>query len=658
MPVISREATPPPEGFIHSDDVVTLTETIALNQETLGTRYNELLEWAEANRLRLFPQASTPIRYNDWSEVHVWTSFRVEHHRLRATRDNVRLFSAFSCPYCPRQIAVGQMFCSECEMFLLCAGCRIGGIVLQTHTELSATSDSVGTIHAYCANCSHVCERGGCSNRVFPNGPGDFCVSCVPRAPCYHCERMSPDTELREVQESETPSLPSATHQLCNTCIRQRVCSQCDAYVRGGLRDGICGNCRDRAVIEQELPLQAWPEEDMPVSGSMLIPSSPERPVRTISIETEFDGSGPTVARSLFRHGLIEGPEIGRYSSRGESEGRTPAMLKSDGTVSGGELVTYLINPDDENHAAALLRVTEVMRGMRELGHARFSSNAGGHVHMDLHGYGLKDCWNMYTIFRFLETPLYYLAGAGGHNETDGLHRSLFGNGYGQPPRAGPFGTLQEFSMRGFQGGDRSGIHFGNYAYASLSCRCGSTETAKHEDCSCDLGKATVEWRLWNAEITPRILHGWIALMQSIAAFAQDNENLQESDYPYFPWEQRRFNRLGSSVVATMKERLEWMHTTLPLTMHERDSIVACARRSELSGLGDEFLNSLTNAVSKSDQTGQTKKRPPKRPSASRSTSFALVTAENLIEVPLEVAQAFDNGYYDDDSDYDEDGGY
>jgi len=370
-------------------------------------------------------------------------------------------------------------------------------------------------------------------------------------------------------------------------------------------------------------------DDELPVGGTLLIPSSTERPVRTISLETEFDGDGAKVGRALHSAKLLPAAERDRYTTQGEAKGRYPCMLKSDASVTGGELVTYLIDLDNEKHAAALMRVTEVMRGCRELGLAQFTIRAGGHVHIDLHGLTAKDLWAQYTVYKYLELVIYHLAGAGAAYG----HRALEGSTYCNPGPDGPFGTVGKFATKMLRnhGHDyRYALHFNNFASAKERCKCGAYMTGEWAECECNLGKATAEWRVFNAEINPRILHGWLAFVQALTAYTTDMENFNEPDFPALPWDGKKLTAVGSGKKNQIKERLEFIFRELPLTVHERDSLIYALKRSALVVLGEDYLNDLINV----EQVGGfgAKKAAP-NPGSRKEVVFAIDGGTGPVEV-------------------------
>lgn len=581
-----------------------------MDRGTVEASLLALRDWATENGLRVIPRDYTMVNYAEYLDIYCWTVFGLE--RSDAP-NNESVIAPFPCTSCGQEIRVGQVYCERCDRFVVCDTCHLAGL------RLYGTRGQVG--NGSCPACSVECATDGCANRM-PTADGyDRCPTCDPRGACGHCRQMAPLAQLEEHTHQGNAYL------VCPAC-RPMVCAECDGIFNhtqdrriGTNTLHICDACAQVYYDRERAQFEKWLPEELPVAGSLLIPGTAVRPIRTISIETEFDGDGVSVGKALCSAGLLPSPERNRYRDQGERGGGYPCLLKSDASVTGGELVTYLMDMDHENHAAAVMRMTEVMRGCREMGMAKFTHRAGGHIHIDMHGMNAQDLWAKYTLFKYLETPIFFLAGAG----ADYGHRSLMGSDYCNPGPDGPFESVGQFARNILRpNGGRWALHFGNFNYARESCQCGSIITGKWEQCQCNLGKATAEWRVWNAEVNPRILHGWIALMQALTAYAQDLEGFVEADYPAYPWPEKAFDRLTAGQKDLLKQRLEWMHRELPLTIHERDSLIYAAKKSQLIGLGETYLDSLLD-IQAENAFGT--KKPARNPNTRKATNFALVGA-------------------------------
>src|SRR6266487_1645091 len=177
----------------------------------------------------------------------------------------------------------------------------------------------------------------------------------------------------------------------------------------------------------------------------MLIPSLPSRPFRTISVETEVDGDGPYLARTMYRCGLVPYARVADYHMYAEPDSEYIAFLKHDGSVTAGELISYLMNLDNPRHAESFLEVLKKLHSLHRMNKVAFNSNCGGHIHVDAHNFGYSNVWRLLMGFGYIEDAVYRIAGAGssyGHRSLDpqGSRHNL-GQGYTQSPAKGPFGS-------------------------------------------------------------------------------------------------------------------------------------------------------------------------------------------------------------------------
>ena len=121
----------------------------------------------------------------------------------------------------------------------------------------------------------------------------------------------------------------------------------------------------------------------MVAPDDFLFPKLEGRPFRAISIETEIDGPGPEVARSLYSCGIIGTDHVMQYGSHpGESHPHV-AFLKHDGSVTCGEVIFDRIYLDQLAHAKGLRVAMEKMRQLEKKGSIAYNPNCGGHVHVE-----------------------------------------------------------------------------------------------------------------------------------------------------------------------------------------------------------------------------------------------------------------------------------
>lgn len=371
--------------------------------------------------------------------------------------------------------------------------------------------------------------------------------------------------------------------------------------------------------------------------------SEPEgRPFRAISVETEVDGDGLKLARTLHSCRIVGYDQVGAYGTHPGDVHPCVAFLKYDGTVSGGELVfdrMYLTNP---LHAKAFYKALKQLRGLTKNGTIAFNPNCGGHIHVDATGTGFYDLLRLAILYGYCEEPIYRLAGAGA---TYG-HRSLYKGrdhrigrpgGYSAAIVKGPFmdagttfrilrqqprhtGLNFKLYMENGCGGCKGRRPIGegkvNEQYVQEEMRywrdnegadpppqvierwrMESMQVAGWDlkDCTCRKNKFTVEWRVWNSQGNPRILHAWIALMQAMHAHAwipSSSENYEKYDErEALDWQALPFNKLTAATVRKAQERVDWMFAELPLTDAEKDSLAYAFMRTPYKTWGKSYFD-------------------------------------------------------------------
>lgn len=576
----------------------------SFSTEEYKNKFKALFLWADKHKetLSVSPFRNTRLSYIFLNDSDTWFTF-CDQYKVsykEATVENELKYETNLCPICDIESYPWEANC-PCG-YLKCRNCSNLGINLSHAEELY--NSNIGIVRLYCDNCSLKCETDNCYKRIGYMTPSSrvqaalnirHCSECRDRIICIGCRC--------QVYAEETVSIHNVNY--CVFC-SLTICVVCGTMDRSNTRTGnngyMCRHCfRSPEVLltnEKNLPVFEWKTEDIPVIGSMLIPSSDARPTRTISIETEFDGHRNKVAAFMKHHDLIGGTQTQSYSSRSSDyDGRFPCFIKSDSSVSGGEVITYLLDLSNENHVASLEHVLSVLKSCEQEGWLSLSSRAGGHIHMDLHGFTEKDAHNLYKLFHSAQATIYYLAGAG----SPFGHRSLEGSNYGAALRSAK--TIREF--RAYATSGRNALNFVNFMDRQHNCHCEWGPDSK--DCTCGKGMLTAEWRIWNAQINPRILHGWILLMQAMTAYAESYTMKKSLPMPDYSGDWRMHRRWS---LATMSQRelifntLEWFHEFLPLSMEERDSLNYVIRMSDIGKGNPKAVDKLLNIENVSALSG------------------------------------------------------
>jgi len=563
--------------------ILTLTGSGSIAE--YETSLQQVLVWAKKHRLGVSPSSIEWTYFNNGArELRVLVTVK-----LTANKPAIRkkwFDDALPCVHCETPFKPGKIVCTNCRNVRSCVNCAVTGVALVWR------GDGAYSQHGYCLGCVTECTAEGCKKYAGPKNGALLCEEHDPIIECYGCQRRQRTSRTwgigAERRVCERCAAGWCTTHDGTTGVAWRRPAQLGA--RGSeLPEAKCDACEYEEVAKKRKPKEKFSEVELPRSGSLVIPSLPERPFRTVSIEIEYDSPKPNlVSQILYREGLIETPVIGRYSAMGQPENRYPCVLKSDGSVSGGELVAFLMNLDDEEHARHLMRVLEVMNGLKNENLVSFSHRAGGHIHHDAHNVSVGDAYALVTLYNYLENMIHHLAGAG-HSFG---HRSLQGNHHGSAQvLKGPFGGKRAFGSQ-MPRFSRASLNIQHFVRAMDSCVCGARMYEAWAECTCVLPKNTIEWRVWNATGTPRILHGWIAFMQSLVSYATAIE-IDEADFPVHAWIGQGISRDDE---RKLNERLRWVFSHLPLTADEKDSLVYCVQKSQMGefaardGLLDELL--------------------------------------------------------------------
>ena len=567
-----------------------------------------LQTWAVKNSIGLVGTATTVVsdegrNYN----INVFNTFNA---KANATASTIKAqFGDTICLDCYKPKPLGQLTCDRCRYPAYCPNCQRAGHRVQTLplTEEEEANPKLSRTRRFygCAGCLRICVSSGCSNLVGDGVEGKKCRRCDPTRWCEACSLEHPARECITIGKTAEGKDNRWACKKCHARFSCPVCKRYDVQTKLVQRDykSMCQVCADGYDDEKRKKHEVFSKDELPVDGSLRIPSLPERPFRTVSIETEVDGDGPYLARALYRCGLIERPYVESYNQHASAESPFPAFLKHDGTVSGGELITFLLNLDDKDHADVLLDILAKLRGLREEGKVQHNANCAGHIHVDAHNYTYSDGWRLGSIFGYLEDPIFRLAGAGspyGHRSLDRRHQERAANhqegGWTKPLVKGPFGTQGTWGLRIEQLGRGHALNFKPFFDARNYCQCGDYRYQAGDKCRCNLGKATIEWRVFNSTSNPRILHAWIAFIQAVHAYAQQPTAMTEAEekkYPELSWDRKPWTSLSEPFHDKQRERLEWIFSNLPLTPGERDSLVYALKQSDFKGFGNAYLDGL-----------------------------------------------------------------
>lgn len=615
MPLTSDQlaALPTPAGWrlirkptLKTAGYVAVDQAQALSNRNAAQRLVDLAQWARDHSLGLRRQIAAPagherettctfisIDYYDLKFPLVW---KVVANKPELV-DNALGSSTCFCGQ--KVLSFADPVCANCAR-VYCDQCGFGFL------KLFKIENSHRAPVMICAECTKGCKRKkGCEGRTFKES---ICALCTPRFTCISCFRTTEDDGKAVVISDDNNReylryryerhygvhTPKGDLRVCSSCATAATCKSCKKIDFTVIIDkGECALCADAAIEKERGKYEAFPKDWIPRHGSMTIPSAAFRPFRTISYEMELDGDGELVARTLYRCGLVPLSKVAGYQHYPDDKNAEfPCFMKHDGSVSAGEIIAYLLNLDDQAHADALLNTCRVAHSLIQMNKASIGPRCGGHIHADAHNFSYGDVWRLLTLFNYIEDPLYRIAGAGsptGHRSLDPKNKEHNGEGYTNSPVKGPFGTKGALG-RSIQGQRRnSGLNFTPYISAAQMCECGSMAYEDSKNCKCNLGKSTIEWRIFNSTVNPRILHAWIAVVQAMMAWSEGDEDPTpewEKGYEPVPWAARSFGRLAAATKDTVRNRVEWMFRNLPLTEDERDSLAYAVEQSDIDMAG------------------------------------------------------------------------
>jgi hypothetical protein len=343
--------------------------------------------------------------------------------------------------------------------------------------------------------------------------------------------------------------------------------------------DGYCSNCATRSVGE---------DDDIEAESDMTIPSIPGREnVLLCGIEIEGSNAkgqtrtGSALARALQNAQLSYHAEMTGYHS-GSGHRNFKVHVERDGSVD-WEMVVGTINMGDPRDVDILDRAVKIVRGMIRNGEARLDMRAGLHIHVEAARIGLVGAYNLYRYYMHCEDFLYRVGAAKWP-----FHRAILG-GRGHPeknPEA--IGKLQ--FARTFTGNRYYGLSFDNYfARYFAQCQCGARQYGMFEDCTCNLGKCTFEFRLFNTTANTTKVHAYLALCQALVAKASSMPEVSDEEYPSFDFYRGKVKEFSPTRIRTYKRKwekcVEFVNNELPLTDEERRSIYYCVANSEIGNV-------------------------------------------------------------------------
>lgn len=453
---------------------------------------------------------------------------------------------------------------------LNCGRCK------RTYADL-ATNPEKPDEH-FCRRCVRVCPGADqpCKTIVYDER-FQGCEVHFPRATCAACNTLG------EIARG------MGEHQgkyYCATCM-DTICQRCQkvgaAHPTYAVVDGpneqynVCRDCHKyvRAWVKQDRNEKIVLEKQ----PTMLVEANKARPVRLCSVELEVVAGASYVLKELYNKGLTPHGECLRHWSN------APAFcyMEKDGSLpeypAGGEVIFSKLRMDDATTAQKVAEAVGVIRKYAKSGDATIDLRTGTHIHIDFHKCGFNHVRNTVVLHNYIEDVIYRL-GAANYTRHRGTHYAIV------LPKAG-ISTQEEFNRHFFTRGahdpdhqHHSVLNVEPYYKAARSCQCGHLVGPTPEACECQLGKCTVEFRVFNGTSSWKKLHAYIALCQSLVAYARAHDDLDVDDFP--PVLYNAIGEIDDTLKRAWIERLTWMFKNLWFSAEERDSINYCIEHSDL----------------------------------------------------------------------------
>jgi hypothetical protein len=617
-----------PEGFQWTRNPVSVADheqgTIYVDPRQ-WSRYagfiQELLAWASEN--------SIILQQSQRSFVDVWTgasyvSWTSRFEVIRGLTEDEARAAGYTPWLVPENIACAAcggihppftMNCPDTGTVLMCCVCgttpaqhvgRSWRMLIDSITSIDGSAAQGGLI---CSECDVLCQEAGCESPTM-----SAFMYCTEHARHEQCRFCGVQLEFHPESEDDNPEWTETDAHgiVCDNCY-ERLCPGCNEYDGRGrtfsaeLNLYVCRRCWRNALAGEGVEEF---DESVNMRQFRNIPTIPGREnVRMCGVEIEGASGtedGSDLALAFYEEGLSSSSEVLGYhhGSRQRQQGSHLVHVEHDSSVD-WETVIGPFNPADTTDMRTVNRAVCVIRERVRDGRLGLDLRAGLHVHVGAEQVSLDAAFTLNTLFAYVEDVMFRLGAARWPT-----HRAVQDTSYTQPVSKE---TRKLQFARAQGGGDHDNryyaLSFANYFKAMMnSCRCGAVRYDSWEDCTCDLGKCTFEFRLFNTTANPRKLHAYLAICQALVAKALSLGVVHDPgvQFPHMEFEQARLKDMDTArqerVIEMWKERLLWIFTELPLTDAEKASLRYCIDYSELAAVGDDVLNTMVPALVRSTE--------------------------------------------------------
>jgi len=544
-----------------------------MRPDQVKNAFTKMKEWLLENGFG-FSNITTEYYQEDAVNANIGYYFVLCDINTSGAIDPFELLSQPDCS-CGEELTYPTLKCPACESYLYCGSCR-------SFSEEVQYDETNGT---YCTNCSVRCENEDCEIQYF-HANNQRCPSCNPSVRCRSCPRLiylNEDDGHGSIDNEDTGEV----YMFCSHCL-PGVCHSCFCVEspENILEDEghQCVSCVSRNSDEE------WDGNSELENSELAIPTIPGREViRLVGVEIEGangeitrgrDG-GNVLARSLYEAGLSRMYEMSGYHS---GSSRNLVHVERDSSVD-WEMVIGPINVAESQHVDVLNRSVKVVRSLINDKTLKLDMRAGLHIHVGADRVPFHNAYNLHKLYMYMEDFLYRFGAAKWP-----YHRSINRRGRDQAGKSPIVEGKLNFA-RTFSGQRYYGLSFDNYfARYFEQCGCGARTYGLFDECTCDLGKCTFEFRLFNTTANTVKLHAYLAMCQALVAKAIDMEEIKNTlEYPTLDFVKSRVSDMNASTRRKMnrewEKRIVFVNEQLPLTPEEKKSIHYCIMNSEMGKL-------------------------------------------------------------------------
>jgi len=538
-----------------------------MTPDSIRLGYTRLKEWCAENEFWITTIHNEYFSEGDF-EIHAPYYFALVEPSTRGAIDPAEYFSQPDCA-CGAELNYPSVHCDECDGNTYCSSCR------EFRSE-ARWDDHQGS---YCDQCGRRCDTCG---EIY-HGSYRRCSSCHPSVRCSGCRQLIYINDEGANHHRIENSGISQTY--CDNCYHH-VCHTCGIIVEREniIVDGdtqTCVSCISRNSNEE------WDELSELENAELAIPTIPGREViRMVGVEIEgangegmidHDG-GNTLARALYDNGLSSNHSMGGYHS---SSRHSLVHVERDSSVD-WEMVVGPLNVAEPNHVDVLNRSVKIVRGFVNSKTLKLDMRAGLHIHVEAAKVPFHNAYNLHKLYMYMEDFLYRFGAAKWP-----YHRSINRRGRDQAGKSPVTDTKLMFA-RTFTGNRYYGLSFDNYfARYFENCACNARQYGLFDECTCNLGKCTFEFRLFNTTANTVKLHAYLAMCQALVAKAIEMNEIEDaSKYPTLDFIKSRASDLRPSELKKLnrewEKRIVFVNEELPLTPEEKKSIHYCIMNSEM----------------------------------------------------------------------------